>query len=105
MAELVKDQLSLQNIFVLTKEIAQQAPSYQVYFNQEDFQQVLPEEILWLELSLMERLRASANALYQIMPERSGADVVIAALRNNNEISDWLSLVCCEYVAINDNMK
>ena len=61
MAELVKDQLSLQNIFVLTKEIAQQAPSYQVYFNQEAFQQVLPEYILWLELSLIERLRPSVS--------------------------------------------
>lgn len=105
MAELIKDQLSLKNIFILTKEISQQAPSYQIYFDQEAFQQVLPEEILWFELSLMERLRAAANALYHVMPERSGADVVIAALHNNNEISAWLSLVCCEYVAINDNIS
>lgn len=104
MAELIKDQLSLENIYLLTEEISQQAPAYKVHFNQGALQQVLPKEAQWLDLSLMERLRAAAKALYCAMPECAGADVVIAALHNKN-ISAWLSLVCCEYVAINGNVS
>lgn len=67
MAELIKDQLLLENIHFLTEETSQQAPAYKVHFDQGTLQQVLPEEAQWLDLSLMERLRAAAKALLSLI--------------------------------------
>lgn len=104
MAELLKDQLSLNKINRLAQAVSRQACDEHSVFNIDSFQQALPAASLWQELTLMKRLRSAAQAFYDVMPEGHGADIILATLKNNNQLSSWLSLVCCEYVAINDNV-
>jgi 3-methyladenine DNA glycosylase AlkC len=106
MAELFKDNLSLEKISALGSSIAEQGVQYDIDFDESSFQEKLAEycseqgEEHWQELSLMQRLRAAAQALHCIMPQDKGAEAAVAALNKNNELSGWLSLVCCEYIAI-----
>jgi len=111
MAELFKDNLSLEKISTLGACIAEQGVHYKIGFDEDSFQQQLAEncreqgEEHWHELSLMQRLRAAAHALHFIMPQESGAEAAVAALYENDELSGWLSLVCCEYVAIHSELS
>jgi 3-methyladenine DNA glycosylase AlkC len=106
MAELFKENLSLEKISSLGSCIAEQAIQYDIQFDQTNFQQKLTDfcseqgEEYWQQLSLMQRLRAAAQALHFIMPQQEGADIVVAALQRNEQLSGWLSLVCCEYIGI-----
>ncbi|MFT7186578.1 MAG: hypothetical protein ACI84K_001981, partial [Pseudohongiellaceae bacterium] len=111
MAELFKDNLSLEKISTLASSIAEQGAQYNISFDEDYFQQQLTEcclaqsEKQWQGLSLMQRLRAAARALYLTMPQQEGADVVVDALQGNDQLSSWLSLVCCEYIAIHQNLN
>ena len=106
MAELFKENLSLEKISALGASIAEQGVDYDIEFDQARFQQKLTDycneqgEEDWQLLSLMQRLRAGAQALHFTMPEEKGADIVVAALQGNEKLSGWLSLVCCEYIGI-----
>lgn len=111
MAELFKDNLSLDKIWVLGALIAKQAAFYGIDLDEAHFHQGLAfycgeqgqEE--WSLLSLMQRLRAAGEALHASMPQKEGADAVVATLSKNNDLSGWLSLVCCEYIAIHKNLS
>ncbi len=111
MAELFKDNLSLDKIWVLGALIAKQAALYGIDFDEAHFHQRLAfycreqgqEE--WSLLSLMQRLRAAGEALHASMPQKEGADAVVATLSKHNDLSGWLSLVCCEYIAIHKNLS
>jgi 3-methyladenine DNA glycosylase AlkC len=111
MAELFKDNLSLEKISDLGVTIAEQGTQYDIGFDEESFQQKLIEycreqgEEQWQALSLMQRLRAAAQALHFMMPQQEGAEAAVAALYNNEALSGWLSLVCCEYVAIHQQLS
>lgn len=105
MAELFKDQLSYAKILELAEEISIQAKLHSINLPVDYFQKKLPKKSQWVELTLMERLRAAAAALYSSMPASEGADIVVLALRNSDKLTGWLSLVCCEYVVLNDNVS
>jgi len=111
MAELFKDNLSLEKISTLASCIAEQGVQYKIGFDEDGFQQALAEncraqgEEQWTELSLMQRLRAAAQALHFIMPQESGAEAAVTALYENDDLSGWLSLVCCEYIAIHSALS
>lgn len=111
MAELFKDHLSLSKIIELGQSIAQQAADDGVLFDEEEFEPQLNVFALeqgegdWQLLSLMQRLRAAAKALHYVMPDASGADVVVETLQANQQLSGWLSLVCCEYVGIHQQLS
>lgn len=111
MAELFKDHLSLEKISTLGLSIAEQGAQYDIAFDDVNFQQKLTKycheqgEEEWPSLSLMQRIRAAAHALYSVMPQKEGADAVVAALYGNDQLSGWLSLVCCEYIAIHQNLS
>lgn len=111
MAELFKENLSLQNIHALVTAISEQGIQYSIQLDQQAFEKTLIEQCNekgvddWQHLSLMERLRAAAQALYSVMPQEAGADAVVEAIKQNNQLSGWLSLVCCEYVAIHERLS
>lgn len=111
MAELFKDNLSLEKISDLGLSIAEQGAQYDIGFDEDGFQEKLIEycreqgEEQWQGLSLMQRLRAAAQALHFIMPQQEGAEAAVAALYNNDALSGWLSLICCEYVAIHQKLS
>ncbi|CCK77232.1 MAG: DNA alkylation repair protein [Oleispira antarctica] len=111
MAELFKDHLSLEKISTLGLSIAEQGAQYDIAFDDVNFQQKLTKycheqgEEEWPSLSLMQRIRAAAHALYSVMPQKEGADAVVAALYGNDQLSGWLSLVGCEYIAIHQNLS
>jgi 3-methyladenine DNA glycosylase AlkC len=111
MAELFKDNLSLEKISALGSSIAEQGAQYDIGFDDDSFQQKLAEYCLeqgeeqWHELSLMQRLRAAAQALHCVMPQEKGAEAAVATLYENDQLSGWLSLVCCEYIAIHSELS
>ncbi len=111
MAELFKEQLSLEKISALAASIAEQTPNYDIQFDQLGFQEKLSQlcneqgEADWQLLSLMQRLKAGAQALHAILPAVDGANAVIEALQQDENISGWLSLVCCEYIAIHQQLS
>jgi 3-methyladenine DNA glycosylase AlkC len=111
MAELFKDHLSLEKISALGSSIAEHAAQYDIAFDDVSFQQKLTEycheqgEDEWSLLSLMQRLRAAAQALYAILPQEEGAAAIVDTLYGNDQLSGWLSLVCCEYIAINQSLS
>lgn len=111
MAELFKEHLSLDKITSLGRSIAEQSSQYGIQFDQSNFQIKLAEYCLeqgeddWPLLSLMQRLRAAAKSIHNIMPEAEGADAIVAALQGNDQLSGWLSLVCCEYIGIHQNLS
>jgi hypothetical protein len=111
MAELFKEQLSLEKISTLASSIAEQVPNYGIEFDQQKFQQKLSDYCLeqgeqdWQLLSLMQRLRAGAQALHASLPEAEAANAVVAALHQDEQLSGWLSLVCCEYIAIHQQLS
>jgi len=111
MAELFKDNLSLEKISNLGLSIAEQGAQYDIAFDEDGFQQKLIDycreqgEEQWQDLSLMQRLRAAAQALHFIMPQQEAAEAVVAALYNNDALSGWLSLICCEYIAIHQKLS
>jgi 3-methyladenine DNA glycosylase AlkC len=111
MAELLKDNLSIEKISILASSIAEYGAQYNISFDEDFFQQQLiaccPAHGAehWQGLSLMQRIKAAAQALYSTMPQQEGADAVLTSLRGNNQLSSWLSLVCCEYVAIHQNLS
>ncbi|MBL4796776.1 MAG: hypothetical protein JKY50_05150, partial [Oleispira sp.] len=91
MAELFKENLSLEKVNELGQSIAEQVGDYDISFDQAEFSQQLKyfanaeldrklggeldeTEELWQLLTLMQRLRAGAKALHHILPESSGAD-------------------------------
>lgn len=106
MAELFKENLSLEKISALGASIAEQGTDYDIEFDQTRFQRKLTDycneqgEEDWQLLSLMQRLRVAAQALHFTMPQQKGADIVVATLQGNEQLSGWLSLVCCEYIGI-----
>jgi 3-methyladenine DNA glycosylase AlkC len=127
MAELFKENLSLEKVNELGQCIAEHVATYAIRFDQAEFSQQLAhfanaelgrglsrergEEFgedknqeLWQLLTLMQRLRAGAKALHQIMPEASGAEAVVETLQKNKDISGWLSLICCEYIGIHQQL-
>lgn len=110
MAELFKENLSLAKVHELGQRIAQRSARYTIQFDEQKFKQQLcvfaieQGEDDWSLLSLMQRLRAAANALYQVMPEAKGADAIVETLEKNKDISGWLSLICCEYVGIHKQL-
>ena len=122
MAELFKENLSLEKVNELGQSIAEQVGDYDISFDQAEFSQQLKyfanaeldrklggeldeTEELWQLLTLMQRLRAGAKALHHILPESSGADAVVEALQTNKDISGWLSLICCEYIGIHQQLS
>lgn len=111
MAELFKDHLSLPKVIELGQSIATQAVLYDIQFDEQKFEQQLhffsveQGEDDWPLLSLMQRLRAAAKALHYVMPEECGADVVVKALQKNQSLSGWLSLICCEYIGIHQQLS
>tara|TARA_B110000008_G_scaffold36870_3_gene33453 strand:+ start:2319 stop:3533 length:1215 start_codon:yes stop_codon:yes gene_type:complete len=132
MAELFKEHLSLIKINTLGQSIAQQASNYAEAFDKKAFNEQLHIfalealasdnkkttrveqdniqyqpciEDAWQSLSLMQRLRTAAKALYQVMPEVKGADIVVETLKYNDELSGWLSLICCEYIGIHQYLS
>jgi 3-methyladenine DNA glycosylase AlkC len=111
MAELFKENLSLTKVHELGQSIAERAVNYDIQFDEQGFKQQLNVFALeqgeedWQLLTLMQRLRAAAKALHHIMPEASGADAVVAALQTDKDISGWLSLICCEYVGIHEQLS
>ena len=110
MAELFKENLSLAKVHELGQRIAQRSARYTIQFDEQKFKQQLcvfaieQGEDDWSLLSLMQRLRAAANALYQVMPEAKGADAIVETLEKNKDISGWISLICCEYVGIHKQL-
>ena len=126
MAELFKDNLSLKEISRLELCIAEQSSQFGIHFSNTIFHEKLVincSEIVgqnknaaieitgkrdyeseWQSLSLMQRLRAAAQALNSAMPQTKGAEVVLSALQNNENLSGWLSLVCCEYIATHEHL-
>lgn len=111
MAELFKEQLSLEKITALAASIAEQVPNYGIQFDQQSFQQKLADYCIeqgeqeWQLLSLMQRLRAGAQALHASLPEVEAAEAVVATLHQDEQLSGWLSLVCCEYIAIHQQLS
>ena len=111
MAELFKDHLSLEKISALGSSIAEQGAQYDIAFDADNFQQKLTEYCheqgveQWQELSLMQRLRAAAQALHSIMPQKNGAEAAVSAFYSDDALSGWLSLICCEYIAIHQGLK
>jgi 3-methyladenine DNA glycosylase AlkC len=111
MAELFKDNLSLEKILALGSSIAKKSVQYDTDFDEHYFQQVLIEYCReqgveqWQALSLMQRLRAAAQALNSTLPHTEGANAVLAALQGDSQLSAWVSLVCCEYIAIHQNLS
>lgn len=110
MAELFKENLSLAKVHELGHRIAQRTARYRIQFDEQKFKRQLSEFAIeqgeddWSLLSLMQRLRAAANALHQVMPQAKGADVIVETLAKNKDISGWLSLICCEYVGIHQQL-
>jgi 3-methyladenine DNA glycosylase AlkC len=123
MTELMKDHLSYENIITLAERISANACVFTcsassenlksekyLNFNVRKFEEKLVEFFIlegavnWAGLSLMQRIRVSAQALYSEMPEVEGANVIISTLHENKQLSGWLSLICCEYIAINNNL-
>jgi 3-methyladenine DNA glycosylase AlkC len=115
MAELFKDKLSLKEISRLERCIAEQSAQFGINFDNTIFykklmlncsemigQSNVVDESEWQLLSLMQRLRAAAQALNSVIPQPEGAKVVLSALQNNDQLSGWLSLVCCEYIATHE---
>lgn len=111
MAELFKENLSLAKVHDLGCRIAQRSASYRIQFDEQEFKRLLSEFAIeqgeedWALLSLMQRLRAAANALHQVMPQAYGADVIVETLAKNKDISGWLSLICCEYIGIHKQLS
>jgi 3-methyladenine DNA glycosylase AlkC len=111
MAELFKDNLSLEKILALGSSIAKKSVQYDMDFDEHYFQQVLIKYCheqgaeQWQGLSLMQRLRAAAQALNSILPQAKGANAVLAALKGDRQLSGWVSLVCCEYIAIHQHLS
>ena len=111
MAELIKDNLSLEKILILGSSITLQSAQYNIDFDQQQFKKKLTEYCCeqgveaWELLSLMQRLRAAAQALYSIMPQQQGGEIVVAVLKADEQLSSWLSLVCCEYIAIHKDLS
>jgi 3-methyladenine DNA glycosylase AlkC len=111
MAELFKDNLSLEKILALGSSIVKKSVQYDIGFDEHYFQQVLIEYCheqgvdQWQELSLMQRLRAAAQALNSMLPQAKGADAVLATLRSDRQLSGWVSLVCCEYIAHHQHLS
>ena len=93
MAEAFKETLSLDNVERLANAIHKQDAD----FHNKVFIEAVQQQD-WAELSLMERLRAAAGAMVETLPAESGPDSLIAVLQGNDELSSWLSLICCEYV-------
>lgn len=111
MAELLKSNLSLEKILLLGNIIKDGAIKYDIDFNQHDFSTALVDacreqgENEWSALSLMQRMRAAAQALYSTMKQQQGGEIVVAALQDNHQVSGWLSLVCCEYIAVHKGLS
>jgi 3-methyladenine DNA glycosylase AlkC len=120
MAELFKENLSLEKVNELGQGIAEHVATYAIRFDQAEFSQQLAHfahaelgrelgedktQELWQLLSLMQRLRAGAKALHHIMPEAAGADAVVETLQTNKDMSGWLSLICCEYIGIHQQLS
>jgi 3-methyladenine DNA glycosylase AlkC len=111
MAVLFKDNLSFEKILALGASIANKCGQYDMGFDEHYFQRVLMEychkqgEEQWQALSLMQRLRAAAQALNSTLPQERGADAVLAALQGDDQLSGWVSLVCCEYIATHQNLS
>ncbi len=111
MAELFKENLSLEKVNQLGQKIAESAATYDIDLDQQAFSQQLllsakeQGEEEWQLLTLMQRLRAGAHALHQVIPETQGADAVVEALNKNEDLSGWLSLICCEYIAIHQQLS
>ena len=117
MAELFKDKLSVKEIIRLERSIAEQSAQFNTHFDNTIFhkklmlscndmvgQENVVDENQWQSLSLMQRLRAAAQALNGAMPQAEGAEVVLSALQKNDQLSGWLSLVCCEYIATHEQL-
>jgi 3-methyladenine DNA glycosylase AlkC len=111
MAEVFKDNLSLEKILALGSCIAKKSIQYDILFDEHYFQHALIEYCheqgveQWQALSLMQRLRAAAQALNSTLPYAEGANAVLAALQGDSKLSAWVSLVCCEYIAIHQNLS
>ena len=108
MAELLKDHLAFNNIINLADCIAEQARAQNIDFDINDYKKSLlllsEAESGWESLTLMQRIKTAANSLYAVMPDCKGPDVVVATLRCHEQLSGWMSLVCCEYVAIHEKL-
>ncbi len=52
----------------------------------------------WASLSLMQRVRAGAHSLLSF-PQASTADIFVDIFQDQEDLSGWLSLIACEYVA------
>lgn len=93
MAEAFKETLALPNI----KRLADAIQNSYASFDSVSYLQVL-ESQSWHELSLMERLRAASEALVNQLPADKGPELLIAVLQSHEQLSGWLSLICCEYI-------
>lgn len=111
MTELFKDHLSFDKLMGLGQEVSKYTPDSYSKRDEEVFSQQLltcvkeQGEDDWESLSLMQRLRAGAKALHYVMPKSEGADAMVKAFMCNQQLSGWLSLVCCEYIAIHKQLS
>lgn len=94
MAEAFKETLALPRIKALGEAIHSRFPE----FDGAAYLMAL-EQHNWDALSLMERLRSASAALVEQLPADKGPELLISVLQDNEQLSGWLSLICCEYIA------
>ena len=100
MAEAFKEMLSLDKIEGLAKKIQVQSPDFSV----QRYTSILKTQD-WDALSLMERLRAAAESMGEQLQGRTDAERLVEVLNQNEELSGWLSLICCEFVARDSSLS
>lgn len=105
MAEPFKETLALKNVQMLadtTERLSADAGS-PVTFSASDYIKALKEVApVWDDLSLMERLRTAASVLCNQLPYPQGAYLLVDVLESDSLLSGWLSLICCEYIALQE---
>lgn len=122
MSELLKDNLSYDNVLSLAKAINKQWA-----FDLANFEKALLNycqlevgaDSGWNFLTLMQRLKVSAKALHAVIPEKEGAAAVVSTFQHaqlshheladksfqNKKVFGWLSLIGCEYIAIHKQLN
>lgn len=100
MAEAFKEMLSMDKVMGLAISVQELAP----HFSVERYSSILKKQD-WDALSLMERLRAAAESMGEQLQGRTDAERLVEVLNQNEELSGWLSLICCEFVARDSSLS
>lgn len=110
MAELFKEHLSEYKVCELARVVAH-LENESDDFDENLFQQYLlmgaeaQGEGAWDSLTLMQRVRAGAYGLLLFFPSTSIADILIKSFRLKTDLSGWLSLIACEYIATHKQLS